>query len=144
MKTIMTRDKFLRELRIALQGRIPQAQVNGHLEYYETYIIEESRKGRTEEQVLFYLGNPRLIAKTIIDTYGGGILGEGQTAETQQKKQKKFRVNSWYGRLSAGILVIVFLYFLLRIGIVLLPVLSGAFMIGSIAFVMYRIFFGKK
>ena len=144
MKTVMTRDKFLQELRIALQGRIPQAQVNGHLEYYETYIIEESRKGRTEEQVLLYLGNPRLIAKTIIDIYGGGISEEGYSADAQQKKHKKFRVNSWYGYLSAGILVFVFLFLLFRIGILLLPVLSGAFMIGSIALVIYRIFFGKK
>ena len=38
----MTREDFLRELRIALQGRIPQGEVNSQLSYYETYIIEES------------------------------------------------------------------------------------------------------
>ncbi len=140
----MTRDKFLQELRIALQGRIPQAQVNGHLEYYENYIIEESRKGRTQEQVLLYLGNPRLIAKTIIETYGGGIKPEGQTADTKQKKQKTFRLKSGYGYLSSGLLTIVFLFLLLKIGILLLPVLSAFVMISFLVYVIYRIFFGKK
>ena len=52
----MTRDEFLKELRIALQGRIPQSQVNEHLKYYENYIMEESRKGRTEEEVIADIG----------------------------------------------------------------------------------------
>ena len=58
----MTRDAFIQELRVALQGQIGQAQVNEQLAYYEKYIIEESRKGQTEEEVLMSLGSPRLIA----------------------------------------------------------------------------------
>ena len=65
----MTEDDFLRELRIALQGRIPQSQVNQELSYYQNYIIEESRKGRTKEQVIFDLGEPALIAKTVVASY---------------------------------------------------------------------------
>lgn len=64
----MNRSEFLNELRIALQGEISQANVNENLRYYENYIIEESRKGRSEEDIIVELGNPRLIAKTIIET----------------------------------------------------------------------------
>lgn len=65
----MTENDFLRELRIALQGRIPQSHVNQELSYYQNYIIEESRKGRTKEQVIADLGAPALIAKTVIASY---------------------------------------------------------------------------
>ena len=56
----MTREMFLKELRIALEGQIPQSEVNEQLRYYENYIMEESRKGKTQEQVITELGNPRL------------------------------------------------------------------------------------
>lgn len=61
----MTRQEFTEQLRIALQGTIPQKRLNEHLRYYDNYIMEEARKGRTEEQVVADLGDPRLIAKTI-------------------------------------------------------------------------------
>lgn len=64
----MTRQEFLDELRIALQGKIGQNRVNEHVQYYDNYIMEEARKGRTEQEVIQSLGNPRLIAKTLIDT----------------------------------------------------------------------------
>ena len=64
----MTRKEFITELRIALEGQVSQAVLQENINYYETYIMQESRKGRTEEEVLEELGNPRLIAKTIIDS----------------------------------------------------------------------------
>ncbi|MBE5906984.1 MAG: DUF1700 domain-containing protein [Lachnospiraceae bacterium] len=64
----MTRQEFITELRQALQGQVDQATLQDNLNYYETYIMQESRKGRTEQEVLDELGNPRLIAKTIINS----------------------------------------------------------------------------
>lgn len=66
----MNRTEFLSELRIALQGQVDQATINDTLHYYENYIMEESRKGRSEQEVLDELGNPRLLAKTIISSTG--------------------------------------------------------------------------
>ncbi len=140
----MTREEFLRELRIALQGRIPQGQVNEQLQYYENYIIEESRKGRTQQEVLESLGNPRLIAKTIADTFGGGIYYERQTEKETQGKRKSRGIHTWPGRLVSFIFVLIFLVFLIKIGLVLLPALAGAFMLGAILYLLYKIFFGNK
>lgn len=64
----MTRQEFITELRTALEGQVSQAVLQDNINYYETYIMQESRKGRTEKEVLEELGNPRLIAKTIIDS----------------------------------------------------------------------------
>ena len=73
----MNREEFIQELRRTLQGNVSVALVNENVRFYDNYIIEEMRKGRTEETVLQELGNPRLLAKTIIDTSGT------QTAYTQ-------------------------------------------------------------
>ncbi len=64
----MTKEEFLTELREALSGSISPAAVNENVRYYDEYIETESRKGRSEDEVMGELGDPRLIAKTIIDT----------------------------------------------------------------------------
>ncbi|MBQ9550646.1 MAG: DUF1700 domain-containing protein [Lachnospiraceae bacterium] len=64
----MNREQFLSELRQALSGSISPSSVNENIRFYEEYLDTEIRKGRTEEEVLSELGDPRLIARTIIDT----------------------------------------------------------------------------
>lgn len=66
----MTKREFLEKLRQALNGRMSSGTVADNLQYYEDYINTEIRKGRTEEEVLFELGDPRLIARTIVETRG--------------------------------------------------------------------------
>lgn len=72
----MTKREFLESLRLALGGRVTSAQLTENLEYYEDYINTETRKGRDEGEVLSELGDPRLIARTIVETGGGS----GRTA----------------------------------------------------------------
>ena len=67
----MTKREFLESLRLALGGRVTSAQLTENLEYYEDYINTETRKGRDEGEVLSELGDPRLIARTIVETGGG-------------------------------------------------------------------------
>ncbi|MCR4590969.1 MAG: DUF1700 domain-containing protein [Lachnospiraceae bacterium] len=64
----MTAEIFLNELREALNGSISPSSVNDNIRYYEEYIETEKRKGRSEEEIMEELGEPRLIARTIIDT----------------------------------------------------------------------------
>lgn len=141
----MTRQEFLQELRIALQGEVSQAAVNEHIRYYENYIIEESRKGRSEEEVIAQLGNPRLIAKTLIDTTEqfGSVHGEEYYSESYSQgttgKEKgfhadysdgkgwdirfgKFRLNSWYGKLLMILAAILIIVIVAQIVAFLLPV----------------------
>ena len=39
------------------------------MRYYEDYIQSQVRSGRDEQQVLDELGDPRLIARTLLDVY---------------------------------------------------------------------------
>lgn len=103
----MTREEFLTELRLALQGNVSQAAVNENVRYYENYIIEESHKGKTEEEVIAQLGNPRLIAKTIIDTKGQQVYTQ-ETEESSQQTTHQSSTKSWvYLAIGIAILVLV-------------------------------------
>lgn len=62
----MTREEFLSQLRLALQGKVSSGKVQENVNYYNDYIIEEIRKGKSETEVLEMLGDPALLAKTII------------------------------------------------------------------------------
>ena len=143
----MTREEFLKELRIALQGRIPQAQVNEHLNYYENYIMEESRKGRTEEEVIADIGNPRLAAKSLTELYEGDwhqIFDDKEVESAKKTEGSRFFPRLWFRRLMTGIIGILFLILLVKIGIVLLPIIASAVLAGGILYVIYLIFFGNK
>lgn len=63
----MTQREFLDTLKKALNSQVPPHVVTENLNYYSTYIDEEIRKGRLERDVMEELGDPRLLARTIID-----------------------------------------------------------------------------
>lgn len=67
----MGKQEFLDKLRLALNGRVSVETLSDTLTYYEDYISAEVRKGKGEEEVMASLGDPRLIARTIIETKGG-------------------------------------------------------------------------
>ena len=64
----MDRADFIEILRSQLSGQMQEGKAAAHVRYYEDYIQSQVRKGRTEGEVLEELGDPRLIAKTLIDT----------------------------------------------------------------------------
>ena len=64
----MTKREFLEELKEVLSEQLPQNQVAEHVSYYMNYIEEQKQNGSSEEEVLNMLGDPRLIARTILDT----------------------------------------------------------------------------
>lgn len=78
----MGKQEFIDRLRNALNGRVTPSLVMENLNFYEDYINMEVRKGRPEEEVLAALGDPRLIARTIIETNGDESAFQGQEAET--------------------------------------------------------------
>ena len=64
----MTKQDFLDRLRMALSGRVSPSLVEENVVYYEDYINTQIRLGKSEAMVMDSLGDPRLIAKTIITT----------------------------------------------------------------------------
>lgn len=138
----MDRETYLKELRIALQGQISQEKVNEHLRYYENYIIEESRKGRTESQVMEDLGNPRLIAKTIIDTTDK-VYTDHKPLEEEDQKSGGQRIKLFQVVKSIGFFAVLILMFLLiaHVALLLLPIFLP---IAIVTGIIYFLFFSNR
>lgn len=66
----MNKREFLSALRARLNGEIDRAAIDEHVRYYEQYIEQEKAGGKTEEEVLMMLGDPNMIARTIIASAG--------------------------------------------------------------------------
>ena len=71
----MTKLEFLEGLRERLLEEGADVLVPENLNYYDSYIEEEKQKGRTEEDVLEELGNPALIARSILEAAGYEVDG---------------------------------------------------------------------
>ena len=64
----MNRHEFLKQLEHALEAEMNPAKVRGHVDYYRSYIAEEVKNGKSEKEVMDLLGNPWVIARSIIDS----------------------------------------------------------------------------
>lgn len=107
----MTRFEFSHQLRKALSGRISHKLVNENVAYYENYIDAEIKKGRSEKEILEKLGDPRLIAKTIIGTAGTENMLYGEEASEKNKggsfSGKVLHLPLWIGLLLLLLVVLV-------------------------------------
>ena len=62
----MSKQEFLETLRKVLARELSENEVADNINYYWNYIEQQIASGKTEEQVLQELGDPRLIARTIL------------------------------------------------------------------------------
>ena len=120
----MDRNEFVSTLRAALTGEVSSAVVEDNVRYYQNYISQEIASGKREQEVMEELGDPRLIARTIIDTQGDGGYESSQTYYEEEPetpkgfhaefndeggvdiKYKKFNFNTWYGKLLVAVVII--------------------------------------
>lgn len=65
---MMKQEEFFSSFREALDGEVSESVIQENENYYRNYIYQQMNLGRTEEDVLGELGNPRLLAKTIIES----------------------------------------------------------------------------
>lgn len=114
----MNRYEFVEELRKALSGSLSANEIDGHARYYEEYIDMQIRKGKMEEEVLQELGNPRLLAKSMIDVseskMGNNEDGMADFTKNNQENEEGFSYNkmklkSWF--IVSFIIVILLIVF---------------------------------
>lgn len=121
----MTKQEFLEKLRLALNGRVSSEQLTENMHFYEDYINVEIRKGRTEEEVLAGLGDPRLIARTIVETQGNE-----KSATEERKKDDEgrslplvFRLPLWVWLIFVLLILVLILSVVFSVISMVLPVL---------------------
>ena len=120
----MSKQEFLQRLREALAGEAAQSVIEENIRYYEEYIRTEVGKGLAEYEVTASIGDPRLIAKTIVQAQGGSVHEEDLDREQASgEKQEEFKgyfryvdLSKWYWKLILAAALILF--FLLVFGIV--------------------------
>lgn len=123
----MSKSKFLNGLKEALNGELSASEINEQLLYYERYIEEEMKKGRTETEVVDALGDPRLIARTIIETSGTGNSYGGAYYEENQTKSEGSPANSKIHDFQLNGILMVIIVVLVIVGVlsVIFSVLSA-------------------
>lgn len=162
----MTRQEFLQELQTALQGQLSQTVISDNIRYYDQYIKGEVGKGNSEESVIEALGNPRLIAKTLIDTTEayGRAAGPGYSSDDmdtenfqQSKPRRGFRagysqedgwdirfgrlkLNSWYGKCLMAAAAVLLIVAAANVVAFLLPILVPVILI----LLLCSLFFGGR
>lgn len=122
----MNREEFLRDLEDALSGEVPQSVIRDNVNYYGSYISQEMAKGRTVDEIVDEIGDPRIVARTIIDSseasgetadssgYGSYRStsyseSEGQSPANNRHSVHYIDLNKWYWKvllLVVGLLVV--------------------------------------
>ena len=69
----MDKKEFLEKLAMALAGQVSGRVIEENIAYYDQYISDEVRRGKPVSQVLEELGDPRLIARSIIEANGAAM-----------------------------------------------------------------------
>lgn len=125
----MSRREFLEILRSQLSGQMSQGKAAAHVRYYEDYIQSQVHNGRSEEELLAELGDPRLIARTLIDTDDGtevydesGYTEESYGADdyadssagstTGRTRSYKLDLSTWYGKaivIAVAVVIVILL-----------------------------------
>ena len=130
----MNRKEFLEILRSQLAGQMQEGKAAAHIRYYEDYIQSQVRGGRSEQEVLQELGDPRLLARTIVETSSlknpdtvYTVDEEGQNSYgTSEDRVKIHTFTGWKATLLMVVVVaaiILFVVAILGLAFYLLPII---------------------
>lgn len=112
----MDRENFLKELERNLSG-LDKREKDSIISFYVDYFNEQMAQGRTEQDIIDELGDPRLLAKSIRESNkeSGKSFSKDEddgfnNHERRTYKNVTVNLNSWYTKLIAiviGILAIL-------------------------------------
>jgi len=91
----MSKQEFLDGLRRSLASGMESQEINEHINYYSQYIDSQIRMGTSEEEVMASLGEPRLIAKTLLGMEGVETVTEEYVEDesVQDANYRYFNIN---------------------------------------------------
>lgn len=153
----MRQEEFLKIFQEALTGKVSDRIIQENVTYYQNYMNDEIRNGKTQEEVLEVLGDPRLLAKTIEESnkfangdksYGpdnGGWSFQGsrggQNAQEQGagSRKKSMHIQGWL----IAIIVIVVLAVVMKLAFSVLVFLSPVILAAAVGLLVYRLITGN-
>ena len=151
----MNKQEFIEQLRRNLASINDYVFVNDTIAYYENYIESEVRMGKSEEEVMQQLGDPRLIAKSIKATHidndesvddssageyhENGFFNKG-THSVLNLNGRQINIPSWLFKILTILIVFVVLFLVFTI----LRWLAPFICIGVFAYMIYRMITGNR
>lgn len=120
----------MKKLGESLYHEVSDQEYTNSIQYYSDYIDEAIASGQAEEDVIEQLGNPRLLAKTIIDVKGNQtrdnvddfVYQDGRESKEEdlfQKGQRQWYHKDisikWYEKLGMILVGIIFVLIVLGI-----------------------------
>lgn len=93
----MNKNEFLKILKESLEMSLEKTAINEQIDYYDKYISDEIKKGKTEKEVIDELGDPRLIAKTIKT-----VSNNNDVKDSNDNADSNSEANSTYDRKAGG------------------------------------------
>lgn len=151
----MNKIEFIEKLQRTLAGGLDSAQVAENVRYYQEYIESEMQKGNTEEAVLSQLGDPRLLAKSIIEankragaSYGSNQEYDEEITEEVTAEDKKYGRSRGRSIILPGwlVMVIMTVFVVVVIGLVtsLLYAFAPVIIVGLIVLLIVKVFQGSR
>lgn len=132
----MTKQEFISVLQKSLGGKVSSREIVSQTDYYNEYIETQIRLGRAEEDVLLELGDPRLIAKSIIAAWGSASDEIKPGKEETGQRKSFFKITGWRPLLVIAVFLLcifmIFAFVLSLLPIVLpivIPVVAILFII---------------
>ena len=147
----MSRAEFIEKLQRALAGGLNSSQVAENVRYYREYIDCEVSKGRREGEVIAQLGDPRLIAKSIIEANKRAGARYGSNKEYDEEMASDTQGWNEDGQIAQGkrimlpgwlVMLIVTVVVILLIGLVtsLLSVFAPVILVGLVVVLIVKVF----
>lgn len=148
----MNKLEFVEQMRRSLSSIDDYTYVNDTIAYYENYIESQIRMGKSEEQVMQELGDPRLIAKSICASHvtedeeqqgayksSENTFGHKAANTVINLNGKLINMPSWLLKILsvlAAVVILVLLFTVLRI-------LSPFLLVGFCGYMIYRMITGN-
>ena len=149
----MNKMEFVEQMRRSLSSIDDYTYVNDTVAYYENYIESQMRMGKSEQQVMQELGDPRLIAKSIVASHVPE--GEGDDSSVYQNRAsyskehgassvlnlngKIINLPSWLLKIVSVLAAVVILLLLFTV----LRIFAPFLMIGFFSYMIYRLISGN-
>lgn len=150
----MDKNEFIEKLQRTLAGGLNSSQVAENVRYYQEYIESEIRKGSSEEEVLAQLGDPRLLAKSIIEANKHAGESYGSNREYDEEVADESTGSSRYGggfehsMILPGwlMMVIITVVVILIIGIAtsLISLFAPVIIVGLVILLIVKLFQREK
>lgn len=122
----MKRKDFIIELRKEMSGHFPPEEIESTAAYYEDYIDMQLKKGRTEEEILRELGEPRLLAKSMRAASGYGVRGKRgdrtESAGSASENGHLVRLPKWLVRIVVVLVLIGIIRLVYSLVVAALPI----------------------